>query len=174
MSMELDIGPLSWVKGEIDLALERASAALSAPAGNELVAAGNHLHQAHGALVIVGMEGITQFSEALERVFAALTAGRLDDVERAVAAAQAGIAALRSYLDGLMAGEPNQPLKLYPAYSALLIANGETDPGAVALFFPDLTQRPPKRDVDTPPPAGDALIARLKMARMADWLDSVT
>jgi chemosensory pili system protein ChpA (sensor histidine kinase/response regulator) len=167
MSMELDIGPLSWVKGEIDLALERASAALSAPAGNELAAAGNHLHQAHGALMIVGMEGITQFSEALERVFAALTAGRLADVERAIAAAQTGIATLRSYLDGLMAGEPNQPLKLYPAYSGLLTACGEADPGAVALFFPDLTQRPPKRDVDTPPPTGDALIARLKMARMA-------
>jgi hypothetical protein len=65
MSMEFDIGPLSWVKGEIDLALERAGAALSAPAGKELAAACNHLHQAHGALAIVGLM-ITEFSQALK------------------------------------------------------------------------------------------------------------
>ena len=166
MSIELDIGPLSWVKGEIDLALERASAALSAPAGKELTAACDHLHQAHGALAIVGLDGITEFSDALEKLFSALAAGQVAGIEQAIAAAQAGIAALRGYLDGLMGGEPNQPLKLYPAYAGLLTARGEAAPGPVALFFPDLTQRPPKRDVEIPPPEGEKLAGRLKMARM--------
>jgi chemosensory pili system protein ChpA (sensor histidine kinase/response regulator) len=166
MSMEFDIGPLSWVKGEIDLALERAGAALSAPAGKELAAACNHLHQAHGALAIVGLDGITEFSNALEKLFQALAAAQVPDTEDAIRAAQAGIAALRGYLDGLMGGEPNQPLKLYPAYAGLLAARGEAVPGAVALFFPDLTQRPPRREVEPPPLDAEKLATRLKMARM--------
>ena len=54
MSMDLDIGPLSWVKGEIDLALERAGQSLAAnvadPSSDELKKACAGMHQAHGAL----------------------------------------------------------------------------------------------------------------------------
>jgi HPt (histidine-containing phosphotransfer) domain-containing protein len=76
MSVELDIGPLSWVKGEIDLALERAGECLAAyaadPAGDGLSKARASMHQAHGALAIVGLEGITEFADAIEQLLAAL------------------------------------------------------------------------------------------------------
>ena len=70
---ELDLGPLTWVKGEIDLALERANSALaeagSAPdSASKIKFAQTHLHQAHGALSIVGLDGLTQFSEQLDRL----------------------------------------------------------------------------------------------------------
>ena len=49
MTVELDIGPLSWVKGEIDLALERAGENLAAhatnPSGDGLVKAAARIHQ---------------------------------------------------------------------------------------------------------------------------------
>ena len=77
MSMDLDIGPLSWVKGEIDLALERAGEALATHGVQELGTASKHLHQAHGALAIVGLDGITEFSEALEQLFQALTESKV-------------------------------------------------------------------------------------------------
>ena len=70
---ELDLGPLTWVKGEIDLALDRAMTAL-AEAGSVPDSAGKikfaqtHLHQAHGALSIVGLDSLTQFSEQLDRL----------------------------------------------------------------------------------------------------------
>ena len=173
MSLDIDIGPLSWVKGEIDLALERAAAALTLhaantdPDGKELTAACAHLHQAHGALAIVGLDGITEFSDALEKLFGALSTGTTAWSDSAASAAQEGLSALRGYLDGLMGGEPNQPLKLLPAYSALLTARGEPTPGPATLFFPDLTQRPPRREVEPAVMAADKLAARLKMARMA-------
>lgn len=173
MSLDIDIGPLSWVKGEIDLALERAAAALAThaanadPDGKELTAACMHLHQAHGALAIVGLDGITEFSDALEKLFSALSDGSTPWSDSAAQAAQDGLTALRGYLDGLMGGEPNQPLKLLPAYAALLTARGEPAPGPATLFFPDLTQRPPRREVEPSPLAPDKLAARLKMARMA-------
>jgi chemosensory pili system protein ChpA (sensor histidine kinase/response regulator) len=170
MSIELDIGPLSWVKGEIDLALERAGESLAAhaadPACDGLAKARASMHQAHGALAIVGLDGITEFADAIKQLLAALGDATVPDTGVAVAAAQAGFAALRGYLDDLMAGHPDQPLKLFSPYRAMAEARGQIDPGAAALFFPDLTQRPPKRDKDIPPLAADALAARLKAARL--------
>ncbi len=170
MSIELDIGPLSWVKGEIDLALERAGTSLAThatdPAGDGLAKARASMHQAHGALAIVGLEGITEFADAIEQLLTALGDGKAPDVGAAIAAAQGGFAALRGYLDDLMAGHPDQPLKLFGPYRALAVARGQPAPVPAALFFPDLTQRPPKREKDPAPLAADALAARLKAARL--------
>ena len=170
MSMDLDIGPLSWVKGEIDLELERAGLSLDAhaadPGGDGLVKARASMHQAHGALAIVGLDGITEFADAIEQLLAALIAGEIADVDAARSAAQGGLAALRGYLDDLMAGHPNQPLKLYTPYRAMALARGQTAPGPAALFYPDLTQRPPKREKDPAPLGADSLAARLKAARL--------
>ena len=170
MSMDLDIGPLSWVKGEIDLALESAGLSLAAhaadPAGDGLKKARASMHQAHGALAIVGLDGITEFADAIEQVLVALGDGTVPDVDAASAAAQGGFAALRGYLDDLMAGHPDQPLKLFVPYRAMVMARGQTAPGPAALFFPDLTQRPPKREKEPPRLAPEALVARLKAVRM--------
>ena len=170
MSMDLDIGPLSWVKGEIDLALERAGLALAAheadPAGDNLQKARASMHQAHGALAIVGLDGITEFADAIEKLLAALGDNATPDVGTAVAAAQGGFAALRGYLDDLVAGHPNQPLKLFGSYRAMAVARGQPVPGPADLFFPDLTQRPPKRERDPAPLTLESLTARLKAARL--------
>ncbi|MCK9388147.1 MAG: Hpt domain-containing protein [Sulfuritalea sp.] len=170
MSIDLDIGPLSWVKGEIDLALERAGLGLAAhaadPASDGLKKARASMHQAHGALAIVGLDGITEFASAMEQLLAALADAAAPDVDAAVAAGHAGFAALRGYLDDLMAGHPDQPLKLYAPYRAMVVARGQADPGPAALFFPDLTQRPPKREKEPPPLTPEALAARLKAARL--------
>ena len=74
---EFDVGPLSWVKGEIDQALQRGQEALRAFAANsadtaQLKSSQTHLHQAHGALSIVGLEGVTRLSEELENLLAGI------------------------------------------------------------------------------------------------------
>ena len=44
-----------------------------------------------------------------------------------------------------MAGNPNQPLRLYPLYRDVVSARGgQADP--IDLYFPDLSFRPPRRD----------------------------
>ena len=79
---ELDLGPLTWVKGEIDLALERSAAAL-AEAGNapdrlgRIKFAQTYLHQAHGALSIVGLDGLTQFSDHVDRLLGEMAGGQV-------------------------------------------------------------------------------------------------
>ena len=49
------------------------------------------------------------------------------------------------YLDQLMAGRPNQPLRLFPLYRDVVSARGgRADP--TDLYYPNLSFRPPKRD----------------------------
>jgi len=147
---DFDVGPLSWVKGEIDHAIQRAQEALRAFAANsadaaQLKSSQSHLHQAHGALSIVGLEGITRVSEELEGLLAGIekeASLRKSDIFGLVERALNGI---RAYLDQLMAGNPNQPLRLYALYRDVVTARGgHADP--TDLYYPNLTFRPPKRD----------------------------
>ncbi|AOF82140.1 cheW-like domain protein [Methyloversatilis sp. RAC08] len=146
-STHQDLGPLIWVRGEIDLALIRASEAL----GNEDHQAGaeplkfaqTHLHQARGALAIVGLDGLTHFCDALEQLFADWHAGRLASSRGASSLAQRAIASVRGHLDELVAGGADQPMRLMPLYRDLMALRGETVVVPSELFFPDLTLRPP-------------------------------
>ena len=174
-SAGFDNSTLAWVSDEINLALQQAGEALArhvaAPAeAAPLVAARNHLHQACGALTIVGLAGVSHFTESIEARLAALDGS--NSVAVAAAAGNA-LAALRRHLDLLMAGHPDQPLRLYPAYRALLLAAHQPEPSPLTLFHPDLTQRPPRRagDVTTLAlPRAKAL--RLGFARgLAKWLE---
>ncbi|HTJ96236.1 MAG TPA: Hpt domain-containing protein, partial [Rhodocyclaceae bacterium] len=166
----IDIGPLSWVKGEIDLALDRAGELLRTVSANpedltSLSQAAAQLHQAHGALAIVGLDGVTQYSEALEQLLAAVESGELAYSPEVGEAAEQGLFTIRHYLDDLVAGNPDQPLRLYPHYCTLLTVRGQPVPPESDLFFPDLSLRPPKREEEPVLPA--ELNKHLKSARMA-------
>ena len=150
---EFDVGPLSWVKGEIDHAIEHAQEALRAFAANmsdaaQLKSSQSHLHQAHGALSIVGLEGITRVSEELEGLLAAIEREVSLRKAEVFGLAQRALGGIRSYLDQLMAGKPNQPLRLFALYRDVVTARGgRADP--TDLFYPNLSFRLPKRDRST-------------------------
>ncbi|MCC6608507.1 MAG: Hpt domain-containing protein [Burkholderiales bacterium] len=167
---EFDIGPLTWVKGEIDQALEKSLGCLRAYAGNpaesgQLKFCRTHFHQAHGALQIVGLDGVTRVSEELE--------GLLGDFEKsedrpkpdAIAVAERAYEAISAYLGQLLAGEPNHPVLLFPVYRDLSAARGKEAPEAVDLYYPDLTRRPPRRERAPVTVAGEALTQHYRDAR---------
>ena len=167
---ELDIGPLTWVKGEIDLALERALDALNrhsakSPDATDLKVARAHLHQAHGALSIVGFDGITRFSEALEQLLEAVEEGRVAYRDDVADTAKQAIGAIRNYLGDLIAGVPDQPLRLLPMYRTLSLAAGQGEPPASDLFFPDLALRPPQRAEEPASMVPAEFVSRAKAAR---------
>lgn len=147
---EFDVGPLTWVKSEIDLALERTATALrqfgeSADA-TQLKFGRTHLHQVRGALAIVGLDGVTQFTDALESLFDDFDAGTVAPDAESIALALRALDAVRHYLDDLVGGEPNQALRLFPLYREILARRGQQRVAATDLFFPDLTLRPPRRN----------------------------
>lgn len=152
---EFDVGPLTWVKSEIDLALERADKALQQY--KESVGAGaddlthvkfsrTHLHQVQGALTIVGLDGVTRFAEALEFMLESIEQGTRPSDDSAIDLARRSLAAIGRFLDDLISGLPNQPLRLLSLYREVQLAAGQERVSATDLFFPDLSVRPPRRD----------------------------
>ncbi len=152
---EFDVGPLTWVKSEIDLALERADQALQHYTASVMAGPGDltqikfcrtHLHQVQGALTIVGLDGVTQFAEAVEAMLEAIEQLVRPAGESSIALAQRALAAIGHYLDDLINGQPNQPLRLLSLYREVQAARGIVRVSATDLFFPDLAVRPPRRE----------------------------
>ena len=145
-----DLGPLTWVKGEIDLALQRAGEALAqyVPGGDgtPLKFCRTHVHQVYGALSIVGLDGVTQVVESLEALLSAYEEGARVPGDADLALLRQALSALAQYLDDLMSGEPNQPLRLLPIYRGLAAARGLAPVHPGDLFYPDLSSRPPRRE----------------------------
>jgi chemosensory pili system protein ChpA (sensor histidine kinase/response regulator) len=148
---DFDIGPLTWVKSEIDQALERSLSALRAYAANpgdsnQLRFSQTHFHQAHGALQIVGLDGVTRLSEELEALLGEIAKAGGPPSPEVIGAAERAFGAITAYLDQLLGGEPNQPLKLFAAYRDVAKARGRENVDPVDLYYPDLSSRPPRRE----------------------------
>jgi chemosensory pili system protein ChpA (sensor histidine kinase/response regulator) len=153
---EYDVGPLTWIRSEVDQALERADQALqqyAMSAGAESGAGDltqikfcrTHLHQVQGALTIVELDGVTQFADAVEQLLQAIEQGRRPAGPAAIGLVERALAAIGHYLDDLINGQPNQPLRLLSLYREVQAARGASDATAADLFFPDLSLRPPRR-----------------------------
>src|SRR5688572_4447331 len=141
---DFDLGPLTWVKTEIDHSLNQARENLdklaAAPAERAPVKyILTHLHQATGALAMVGLGAATRFNEELEKLVAHLEGSEAVQLPGEVAAAKKGISALSVYLDTLLAGEADFPMRLLAPYLELNHARGAADANEGDLFFPDLS-----------------------------------
>ena len=96
---DFDLGPLTWVKTEIDHSLNQARENLDKLAAHAADRAPvkyilTHLHQATGALAMVGLGAATRFNEELEKLISFLETEDAVRLPAAVAAAKKGISAL--------------------------------------------------------------------------------
>ncbi|MEW5787018.1 MAG: Hpt domain-containing protein [Pseudomonadota bacterium] len=151
--MEFDLGPLTWVKGEIDNALDAARTALESWAGEEvgpLKAAAAHLHQVYGALQIVDLQGLSLLTAETERLLAEMAEHPDKRGKPGVDAAIAAIAALKGYLDGLMAGAPHAEIKLAPVLDEVVARRGGEALAPSELFYPDTGVRVPRKEPELP------------------------
>ena len=154
-----DSGPLSWVIGEIRETLDRSKTALVAALALGAVADANdgadgenrtallrqakaHLHQAHGALQIIDVDGVAILTETVEDLFDRLDSGQLTLDAPMVRAIDHAYQALVEYLEELLAGAAHQPVRLFPYYQALLTVRGAERIHPADLFFPNLAIRP--------------------------------
>jgi len=155
-----DTGPLSWVIGEIRDALARASTALREAAGRSLEAqptlllhAKTHLHQAHGALQLVDVEGVGVYTGAAEAVLDGFKNGELPCTVDSVQVVLDAFGALGEYLDELLAGMPQQPARLFPYYRDMVERQGERKVHPSDLMPLDLSTLP-----ELPAPEGDGQV----------------
>ncbi|PHV19016.1 hybrid sensor histidine kinase/response regulator [Janthinobacterium sp. BJB303] len=128
---------------EIREALGRSKTALFEAGGRAreerataLQHARSHLHQAHGALVMVDVAGASLLTASAEQALARFRDGSLEyTVDHAQVVAELYLA-LIEYLEDLVAGTPPQPTRLFPYYRALQAMLGAERIHPADLFFP--------------------------------------
>ncbi len=148
-SPDFDLGPLSWVQNEIDQAIARGLESLAAFRANPgddaaLKHARTHVHQAAGAIQMVGLDAVVAYTDELERQLARLESLPREEAEGTSEAVDRACRKLRIFLDELVKGVAPVPLKLFPEYEAMQLARGAKAASPTELFYPDLSPRPPK------------------------------
>ena len=168
---EFDLGPLSWVQGEIDQALTRGLESLVAfrATGKDLTAlkhARTHIHQAAGAIQMVGLDAVVAFTDEIERQLARLEELPTRDAQSAVEAIERACKKLRIFLDELVNGAAPVPLKLFPEYEAMQRGRGVKAAAPTDLFYPDLAPRAPKLGTPQVIPAAKLASYMVKQRRL--------
>ena len=167
-----DIGPLSWVKAEIEHSLTEARAHLDRLAGDpgdtksaKYVA--THLHQVTGALSMVGLGAATRFNEEIEKLVETLEKdpNARSIAPQRIAAARKATIALSSYLDTLISGATDRPMVLAPAYLQVNRARGASDASESDLFSPDLSRAMPVPEDTVALPKSEMLAEAVKQRR---------
>ena len=148
MSEEFDIGPLTWVKDEIDQALTAVLDNIESVATNPtdlsvLRHSQTHLYQVSGALDMVGLEGCKKFCAELEKVSAKLDKQLIAPAPELLTDLKYAITTLKDYLQDLLNGSPDVPVRLFSALKPLIEAQGEILEES-DLFFPDTSNLAPK------------------------------
>lgn len=148
MTTHFDTSALSWVKDEIDQALDEAlhkvEAFAAAPGDAGPLRASRALaHQVSGVFSMVALDGLQRFSMEIERFAAALEKRAVEANASNLEVLTQALRALRRYLDALMAGAPDMPVRLFPEFRAMQEAMGIEPILESELFFPDMLHTAP-------------------------------
>src|ERR1700681_206728 len=146
---DFDLGPLTWVQGEIDQALSRGldALALFKASPHEITSlkhARSHVDQAAGRMQMVGLEAVTAYTDELERQLSRLEELPPRGAQDACDLIHPACRKLKIFLDELVGGADPVPLKLFPEYELMQQARGTKASAPTDLFFPDLSPRAPK------------------------------
>src|SRR5438094_7889337 len=143
-AQEFDLGPLSWVQVEIDHALTRGLEALATfrAAPGDVTAlrhARAHIHQAAGAIQMVGLDAITAYCEELECQLSRLEELASEEASGACDLIDRACRRLKIFLDELVEGSHPVPLKLFPEDEQMQPARGSKAATPTDLCYPDLS-----------------------------------
>lgn len=151
-----DLSVLAWLAPSLRTALDDAATelgqyvdeirqtpeALGARDTTSLRLAGQHLHQAAGAVHIVGLRGVDAYCQALRRLLEAVDAGTVAADAAMLAVFRAGVQALAEYVDDLMTGDAEDPLRLFQPYAAALSLMKEERVHPADLWLDELQMLP--------------------------------
>ena len=148
MAENFDSGSLTWVKDQIDQLLNSVLANVNTVQGNmddtsPMRLSQTSLYQASGALDMVGLEGCKRFCSELEKLAGKLDKKTIHASPEIIQAFSNAVTRLLSYLQELLNGSPDIPLRLYSVLNPIVMAQGETLEES-ELFFPDTSNSAPK------------------------------
>ncbi|PXW86464.1 chemosensory pili system protein ChpA (sensor histidine kinase/response regulator) [Nitrosomonas sp. Nm84] len=102
----------------------------------------NYIHQLDGLLEMLGLSSITVVSEKMEQVIEALLTKKIAPNPQICDALKQSNKALLYYLNELIDGKEENPLRLFPTYRSLMQVYGFENAPESDLFFPRLTVSP--------------------------------
>ena len=147
--MSAELVTLSWCLGEIREAFAQTERHIEAQLGcasddrSALRAARAAVHQAHGALQVVSIDGVPLVTQEAEQLLDAIERGQVTLDEDIAALLARVFQAVLEHLEQLLRATTHNPLYLYPTYSELPAARGAARVHPDALFFPDRAVRRP-------------------------------
>ncbi len=149
--LDYDTGPLNWVRGDIDAALQAAlgrvqAFSVDADLTNALRLARDDAHQVVGALRMVGLEGAATLASALESSLADIDENRQPASDELLRALRNAIEGLQRWVRELADGRGSGELALFPLYKRLRELQGAERVFEGELFFPDLRTRESGRE----------------------------
>lgn len=160
-----DLSVLAWVAPNMRAALDDAvrefgeyvadvvanPEVIGARDTTSLRLAGQYLHQAAGALLIVGLRGVDVYCQAAKRLLEAVDAGTVVADMQTLDVLSRAVQALQEYVADLMAGMAEEPLRLFQPYQAVLARLGEERIHPADLWADELRYLPalllPSRDL---------------------------
>jgi len=149
-----DVAPLAWIIDEIRTSLGEAVSGLKAFVANKqdvdsLRNARNQVHQANGALQLLDLRGVAIVTDAIEQLTRRFEANPQDCLPASVRVVETAASAVMAYLEGLLSGRPNQPIRLFPYYRDVLQLGGAPRVHPADLVFPDLSRRPAFHEIES-------------------------
>ncbi len=135
---------LDWVRGEIEQTLKQGQQALEAYVENRDDTARlrfclNYLHQVHGTLQMVELQGAALLTEEMEKLTQSVLKDQVGDADQAIDVLMEAILRLPRYLEGLRSSTDDLPLSLLPLLNNLRAARGEGLLSDLSLFRPDMS-----------------------------------
>jgi len=148
-----DVAPLAWVIDEIRNSLTEAVNGLKAFLANKqdvdsLRNARSQVHQANGALQLLDLRGVALVTESVEQLTRRFEAEPRECLPAAVRSVETALTAVVAYLEALLSGRPNQPIRLFPYYREVLQLNRAGRVHPADLIFPDLSRRPAFHEIE--------------------------
>ena len=173
MDVAPDTAPLAWVIDEIRTSLGQAVNGVKTFLGSKqdlesLRNAASQVHQANGALQLLDLRGVALVTEALEQLFHRWENDPKECGPSAVRSVETAASAIVAYLEGVLQGRPNQPIRLFPYYRDVLTLNQAPRVHPADLVFPDLTRRPAFHRLESRPLTSDQL--RVRRVRFEEGL----
>lgn len=168
--LDYDTGPLNWVRGEIDAALQAAlgrvqAFSVDADLTNAMRLARDDAHQVAGVLRMVGLEGAATLAGALETSLADIDENRQPASDELMRALRNAIEGLQRWVKDLADGRGSGELALFPLYKRLRELQGAERVFEGELFFPDLRTRAGANDAAASGLSPEELSAHVKRLR---------
>jgi chemosensory pili system protein ChpA (sensor histidine kinase/response regulator) len=108
-----------------------------------------YFHQLDGLLEMLELDSITSINAKIEQLMSSLIENKTEASPEILNTLKEMTHALHNYLDELIEGKKDNPLRLFPAYQELMHAAGFKNVSECDLFFPQLITEPPLQTEST-------------------------